>query len=172
MTHLHAVLLPVGPDLYAVPIERIEEVVASPTLTRLVTAPPHVLGLFNLRGQIVPLLDTAALLGGSGIEAATFAVVLQSRQGPIGLAVTDFPEQGVLGDSIGPSDRPGTSGSFRVQDRGQDRVAVLLEPEALLVGGVLAAAGSRRGRRALGSPVEQPGDGRSGAMAELNGSAG
>jgi len=63
MTGTHAVLLPVGADLYAVPMGWVREVVAVPPPTRLVTAPPLVLGLFNLRGQIVPLLDTAALLG-------------------------------------------------------------------------------------------------------------
>ena len=45
------------------PMDWVREVVAAPTLTRLVTAPSIVLGLFNLRGEIVALLDTAALLG-------------------------------------------------------------------------------------------------------------
>ena len=63
MTTMQALLLPVGDDLYALPMDWVREVVAAPTVTRLVTAPSVVLGLFNLRGQIVALLDTAALLG-------------------------------------------------------------------------------------------------------------
>lgn len=166
MTDLDAVLLPVGSDLYAVPIDRIEEVVASPTLTRLVTAPPHVLGLFNLRGQIVPLIDTAALLGGPAAPPATFAVVLQSRQGLIGLAVTEFPAQTVLSETIGPSELPGTVGSFRMKNR----VVVLLEPDVLLAGRLLAREGPGPRRLAVGPA--QPGGGHPGDLAVLTGFAG
>ena len=51
---MEAVLMPVGAELYAVPMESVREVVADPPITTLATAPPLVLGLFNLRGQIVP----------------------------------------------------------------------------------------------------------------------
>ncbi|TFC93181.1 chemotaxis protein CheW [Cryobacterium sinapicolor] len=128
MTSVHAVLLPVGPDLFAVPIDRVREVVAAPPLTRLVTAPRLVLGLFNLRGQIVPLLDTAALLGLPVIDAVAFAVVLQTRHGLLGLAVTGFPRRAMLDGLIGPSELVGTAGTFRVGER----VAVLLDPDTLL----------------------------------------
>ncbi|WP_426996865.1 chemotaxis protein CheW [Pseudarthrobacter sp. N5] len=139
MTDVHAVLLPVGPDLYAVPIDRVKEVVAAPILTRLVTAPPHVLGLFNLRGQIAPLLDTAALLGLPGAGPTAFALVLQSRQGPIGLSATAFPHRAILGASIGPSELPGTAGTYRVEHG----VAVLLDPDVLLAADRLGRAPGR-----------------------------
>ena len=63
---METVLLPVGDELYAVPMESVREVVADPPITTLATAPPLVFGLFNLRGQIVPLFDTAALSTGRG----------------------------------------------------------------------------------------------------------
>ncbi|TFD80194.1 hypothetical protein E3T54_03795 [Cryobacterium sp. Sr8] len=151
MTDLHAVLFPVGVDLYAVPIERIEEVVVAPTLTRLVTAPSHVLGLFNLRGQIVPLIDAAALLGLGSVEPAAFVVVLQSRQGLIGLAVTDLPERVILGAPVGTSELAGTVGCFLVRNR----VAVLLEPDSLLAGALLDGERPRSGQRAARRPSAQ-----------------
>ncbi len=128
MTDVHAVVLPVGADLYAVPIDRVKEVVAAPILTRLVTAPPHVLGLFNLRGQIVPLFDSAALLGLPSAGSTAFALVLQSRQGPIGLSATAFPHRAILGASIGPSELPGTAGTYRLEHQ----VVVLLDSDVLL----------------------------------------
>ena len=73
MSGIQALLLPVEGDLYALPMDWAREVVAAPPLTRLVTAPPIVLGLFNLRGQIVPLLDTAALLGMGTAATTTLA---------------------------------------------------------------------------------------------------
>jgi len=128
MTTVHALLLPVGADLYALPVDWAREVVAAPSVTSLPTAPPMVIGLFNLRGQIVPLLDTAALLGIGAVEAPAFAVVLDSKQGLVGLATTDFPQRQVLDGPTGPSDLLGTTGLYRVDQR----VAALLDPTVLL----------------------------------------
>ncbi len=123
-----ALLLPVGDDLYALPMAWVREVVAAPQLTCLVTAPSVVLGLFNLRGHIVALLDTAALLGTGTIGAAAFAVVVDGPQGPAGLATTGFPQRGVLDAPAGESELPGTAGRFHVDGQ----IVVLLDPVALL----------------------------------------
>jgi purine-binding chemotaxis protein CheW len=128
MTTAQALLLPVGDDLYALPVDWVREVVAAPTVTRLVTAPSIVLGLFNLRGHIVALFDTAALLGIGKIGKTAFAVVVNCPQGPAGLATTGLPERGVLDMPVGESELPGTSGLYRMDQR----VAVLLDPASLL----------------------------------------
>jgi purine-binding chemotaxis protein CheW len=125
---VEAVLLPVGDELYAVPMEWVREVVADPPITRLVTAPPVVLGLFNLRGQIVPLFDTAALLGVDAVGAFAFAAVVQTPYGLAGLAATGLPQRAVLQTATGESELPGTIGVFRLGRR----VAVLLDLAALL----------------------------------------
>jgi purine-binding chemotaxis protein CheW len=125
---MDVILVPVGADLYAVPIGWVREVVISPPLTRLVTAPAMVLGLFNLRGEIVPLLDAAPLLGLGHIESVAFAVVLQTHLGPVGLSATAFPERALLDEPVGPSELANSVGSYRVNDS----LAVLLDVEALL----------------------------------------
>jgi chemotaxis signal transduction protein len=127
MGDIQAVLLPVGADLYAVPIGWIKEVLVAPTLTPLVTAPSVVLGLFNLRGQIVPLIDTAALLCGTS-GAPAFALVLQSPDGLVGLAATAIPKRVVLKSPLGPSEQPGTVGTYELQRQ----AVVLLDPAVLL----------------------------------------
>ena len=58
-----AILLPVGRNWYALPPVALQEVVADPDVTELPAAPATVRGLFNVRGQILPLLDTGAMLG-------------------------------------------------------------------------------------------------------------
>jgi len=146
MTELHVVLAPVGADVYAVPIDRVLQVAVAPALTRLVTAPPHVLGLFSLRGQIVPLLDTSALLGLGASAAFTFVLVLQSPDGLVGLTATAFPERAVLGVCVGTSELPGTDGSYL---RG-DRVVVLLDIDVLLTGERITP---ERARREIASAV-------------------
>jgi len=74
---LLTLLVPVGADWYALDMASVREVVAFPLLTRVPTAPAALLGLFNLRGEIVPLFDTAALLdAGRMAGVASFAVVV------------------------------------------------------------------------------------------------
>jgi hypothetical protein len=125
---MDAVLVPVGADLYAVPIGWVREVVPAPSLTPLVTAPSMVLGLFNLRGEIVPLLDTATLLGVGRTDSVAFAVVLHTGHGPAGLGATASPRRALLDDYLGPTELASSEGSYRVGDS----VAVLLDVQSLL----------------------------------------
>lgn len=125
---MQAVLLPVGADAYALPVDWVRQVVAAPPVTPLVTAPSMVLGLFNLRGEIVPLLDTAALLGVGSVDAVAFAVVVNTPQGPAGLATTGTPERVVLDTATAASELPGTTGAFHVDGR----IVVLIDPAVLL----------------------------------------
>jgi purine-binding chemotaxis protein CheW len=128
MTEVHALLLPVGTDLYALPVDWAREVVAAPSLTPLATAPPVVMGLFNLRGQIVPLLDTAALLGLGRVGTAAFAVVVTGPQGLAALAATGLPRRRTLDSPTGSSDLPGATSLYRVGPE----AAALLDPAVLL----------------------------------------
>jgi purine-binding chemotaxis protein CheW len=132
---LRVLLVPVGPDLYAVPMDGVRKVVRAPLLTKLPTAPALVLGLFNLRGEIVPLLDTPALMGLSRIPDWPFVAVVRSSLGLAGLAATAFPEPAALGEPVGSSESPATAGTYAVGGR----LAVLLDIEELLGGA------SRRG---------------------------
>jgi len=125
---MQAILLPVGADCYALPVEWVGEVVGAPAVTPLVTAPATVRGLLNLRGEIVPLLDTAGLLGVGRVEQVAFAVVLTTELGPVGLSATGFPRRTVLEGQHGPSELPGTDGTYQVGNR----AVVLLDPGALL----------------------------------------
>jgi purine-binding chemotaxis protein CheW len=126
---MQAVTVPVGSDLYAVPVDWVQQVLVAPPTTVLVTALAPVMGLFNLRGEIVPLLDTAALLGIGDLDTATFAVVLRGSNGPVGLAATAMPERVSLDGPPTTSMLAGTSGTYSVNEA----VVVLLDPDVLLV---------------------------------------
>jgi purine-binding chemotaxis protein CheW len=133
-----AVVIPVGPDLYAVPVDWVRHVVRSPRATRLVSAPPCVLGLFNVRGEIVPLFDTAALLGIGTVEEVAYAVILETPHGPAALAATGFPQRVTLDAPLGESELAGTSGTYRVGRH----IAALLDPAAALAPERLVATGA------------------------------
>ena len=123
-----AILLPVGRDWYALPPVALQEVVAGPVVTEIPMAPPTVRGLFNVRGQIVPLLDTGVLLGLEPTAACPFAVVVQTAHGPAGLSVTAMPEPADLAWLVGPTRARGTVGAYAAGKR----IAVMLDPLALM----------------------------------------
>lgn len=52
-----------GRERFCLPVLDVEEVVDWPLLTRLPLAPAHLVGIFNLRGSIVPLIDIAMTEG-------------------------------------------------------------------------------------------------------------
>lgn len=78
----------VGERCYALPAERVAEVIRVPPLARLPESPQALLGLANLRGRIVPILSLPAMLGRPASDAAKSArAILLSGQDAAGLVV-------------------------------------------------------------------------------------
>jgi two-component system chemotaxis response regulator CheV len=50
-------------ELFGINVFKIREIVAMPEITAVAGAPPHVLGVVNLRGQIIQVLDLPAITG-------------------------------------------------------------------------------------------------------------
>jgi purine-binding chemotaxis protein CheW len=46
-----------GAENYAIPLLSVREVVAMPTVTALPETPPYFLGIMNLRGEVIPVID-------------------------------------------------------------------------------------------------------------------
>lgn len=55
---------PLGPNRYALPVERIREIVRFRRITPVPRVPSEVLGIISLRGEIVQVVDLGRLLGG------------------------------------------------------------------------------------------------------------
>ena len=53
----------IGDEEYAVPILAIQEIIKPFSWTRVPQVPKYVLGVFNLRGAVIPLLDLRAKFG-------------------------------------------------------------------------------------------------------------
>jgi purine-binding chemotaxis protein CheW len=101
---LRALLVPVRADWYAIPLERVGEVLDELPVTRLPDAPGSLLGLVNVRGRVVPVLDLAVLLGLPPLAIAPQALAIaRTARGPAGLAGTGVPVADTLGDDLGPS---------------------------------------------------------------------
>ena len=50
-------------ELFGINVFKIREIVAMPTVTAIAGATPHMLGVVNLRGQIIPVIDLPAIVG-------------------------------------------------------------------------------------------------------------
>ena len=57
------VTLSIGETLYGVPVQRVQEILDMRPVAPLPNAPRHVLGVADLRGQNVPVIDLRCLLG-------------------------------------------------------------------------------------------------------------
>lgn len=126
---MRALLLPVGNDLYAVDMAVAREVVAAPEIQPLPTAPATVVGVFNLRGEIVPVFDTAMLLGlGRGDGGLPFACVVETPLGPAALVMTAIGTAVELDEPVGATETPGTIATYAVGDA----LVVLIDLDALL----------------------------------------
>jgi purine-binding chemotaxis protein CheW len=50
-------LFSIGEDTYAIPVDVLTEIIIPQRIFPVPTTPPHVLGVINLRGSIVPIVD-------------------------------------------------------------------------------------------------------------------
>ena len=114
---MQALLLPLGDDLYALELRTVREVLVAPPTTPVPGAPATVVGVFNLHGEVVPLLDTARLLGVGDAGPAAYAAVADTGAGIAGLTAGGMPESAWLGDTAGRARLPGTVARFRTGTR-------------------------------------------------------
>ena len=57
-----------GDEKFAIPVDHVQEVVEFSQVTKVPNAPLYMLGIINLRGRVLPLLDTKLKLGLSATE--------------------------------------------------------------------------------------------------------
>ncbi len=63
-------------ELFGINVFKVREIMVMPAVTKMVNAPPHVLGVANIRGQIISVIDLPAITGrtprqGDGILLVT-----------------------------------------------------------------------------------------------------
>jgi len=85
----------IGEREFAVPIEQINEVVITPPITPMPLMPSYVLGLANVRGQVLAMVDLSIRFGLTTQPAdqgqRTYTLVVEHEQLKMGLLVKDVP---------------------------------------------------------------------------------
>jgi purine-binding chemotaxis protein CheW len=79
--HIELVSVAVGDSLFAIDIMSVREIRGWSASTPIPHSPPHVLGMINLRGTILPVADLGELLGLPGIEVKASSVVVVAQVG-------------------------------------------------------------------------------------------
>ncbi|MEN9723956.1 MAG: positive regulator of CheA protein [Pseudomonadota bacterium] len=65
-----------GEEDFAVPLLSVKEVIALPDITPVPQTPPHFLGIMNLRGQVISIMDLRAKLSIKPLESPETAVII------------------------------------------------------------------------------------------------
>jgi len=107
----------------------VREVVRAAPTTPVPFGPAWLVGLTNLRGEIVPVVDGGEALGGDRIQDPTHLVVVEVARGKAALAATGAPMPTALGEPSGRSERRGGRGHYTLDG---DKVASLLDLDALV----------------------------------------
>ncbi|TSE26758.1 Chemotaxis protein CheW [Tepidimonas sediminis] len=78
-----------GEEEYGIDILRVQEIRSYEPPTRIANAPPHMLGVVNLRGVIVPVVDLRIKLGCDKVEynGLTVVIVLNVKGRVVGAVV-------------------------------------------------------------------------------------
>lgn len=78
----------IGKEEYAIPLQEVREVIAVPDITPTPNSPPHFLGIMNLRGQIISIVDVRLKFGIKSTNTEeTTVVILDLNGGAIGVVV-------------------------------------------------------------------------------------
>jgi purine-binding chemotaxis protein CheW len=138
-----AVVVRLGAAEYAIPGDRVREVLRAPHITRVPFAPRPLCGVAALRGELLSVFDLGAALGGAGAAPEGRMVVVEDP--------ADGSRVGLLVDGVamlleGPFDAPeplpegaaarAPPGSLAgMIPRGQDTPVTLLNLEPVLAAG-------------------------------------
>ena len=133
-------------ETYALDVLRVREVLRSAEVVSVPGAPDGVLGIINLRGSIVPVIDARARMGlpPADAEAPCRVLVMESDRQPVGLRVDSVAEVMRLRREefeATPSVGQGDAAPFVLGvARGDEEFIVLVDVDKLLPGRAGASA--------------------------------
>ena len=118
-----------GESLYAVPADRAQEVVSLPALTRVPGAPGHLLGVFAHRGEVIPVIDLAALMGAKTELTLRRAVLIRVARGGLALTATRVAGVSVLSGTFEPLGTGGIHAHLKGPAKAPAGDVAVIDPE-------------------------------------------
>lgn len=93
-TDQQTVVFELGEEQFGVDIFRVNEIIRLPEVTQIPKTDPNLMGLVNLRGENIPVIDLKGRLGLPGGESTDRAriIVIESETGHTGILVDQVQE--------------------------------------------------------------------------------
>ncbi|MBE0587357.1 MAG: chemotaxis protein CheV [Hydrogenophaga sp.] len=79
-------------ELFGINVFKVREILVMPTITAIANAPAHVLGVANIRGQIIPVIDLPAVVGCKPQRGLTILMVTEFARTTQAFAVEEVAE--------------------------------------------------------------------------------
>jgi purine-binding chemotaxis protein CheW len=125
---MRVLVVAVNDAFFAVPMATVHQVLRNPQVTRVPLAPTGLLGVVNVRGEIVPFLDTGVLTGTGNLIEPPYAVLVSGDTEMVALAVEALPIAADFEEPVGPGTQPGELGVYS----SGGRLVVLVDVEELV----------------------------------------
>ncbi len=79
-------------EIFGINVFKVREILVMPTLTKMVNAPPHVLGVANIRGQIITVIDLPEVVGCRATKGTGILLVTEFARTTQAFAVEEVSE--------------------------------------------------------------------------------
>jgi purine-binding chemotaxis protein CheW len=89
---IRAAIVSLGGELFTIDLQNVREVFVVESITPVPGMPSGLVGVTNLRGSVVPLLDLRQMIGLVAENALKYAVVLKHGNWQVGVLVDTVPE--------------------------------------------------------------------------------
>jgi purine-binding chemotaxis protein CheW len=133
------VLFRAGSEEYGLPISRVSSIIRFETVTPVPRAPLGVLGVIDLRGRVIPIVDLGRKLFGTQFEPLPRSriIVTEGDDGAIGLAVDGASEVATfMPDDLMPAPAgavaPDIADAFEAVVHLDERLIILLDLDRIL----------------------------------------
>jgi purine-binding chemotaxis protein CheW len=124
---MRVLVVEVNSAYFALPMDSVRQVMRRPIVTHVPLPPPGLLGIVNVRGEIVPLLDTGVLTGTGSAAEPAFAILVQGAGEMLAVAAEKLPVRADFEEPVGPGTRPGELGLYSHDSH----LVMLVDVEAL-----------------------------------------
>jgi purine-binding chemotaxis protein CheW len=125
---IRVLVLMVNGASFAVPMASVHQVLHQPLVTRIPLAPPGLIGVLNIRGEIVALLDTGVMTATGALSEPPFAVLVSTEKEMVALAAEELPVAADFEKPVAPGTQPGELGVYSTGGR----LVILVDVEELV----------------------------------------
>jgi len=135
-TSLRAAIISMGGELFTIDLQNVREVFVVESITPVPGMPAGLVGVTNLRGTVIPLLDLRPMFALNAEATLRYAVVVKHGNWQVGVLVDMVPEIRTLSkDQFLPAPTGAGEGAFPFVStvvKLEDRLRGVLETSAVL----------------------------------------